>query len=244
MKFKDRTALITGGAAGIGRGIAESISKEGASTVIFDVQDADELIERINNNGGRAFFRRVDITDMESVKKTVKEIEKEAGVIDILINNAGITRDNLLLRMNESDWDNVIDVNLKGTFNCTKTVLRGMLKKRWGRIISISSIIGIMGNAGQSNYAASKAGIIGFTKSIAREAASRGITVNAIAPGFIKTHMTEELSDEVSQEYLSNIPAGRFGEIEDIANLVNFLISEEASYITGQVIQVDGGLLT
>jgi 3-oxoacyl-[acyl-carrier protein] reductase len=160
------------------------------------------------------------------------------------VNNAGINRDTHLMRMDEEDWDSVIEVNLKGTFNCTKAVLRGMIKQRWGRIISISSIIGIMGNAGQANYAASKAGIIGFTKSLAREVASRNITVNAVAPGFIKTDMTDSLSKEIKEKYLANIPAGKFGDVSDIAALVAFLTSEDAKYITGQVIQVDGGLLT
>ena len=173
------------------------------------------------------------------VNKVIDKFKK----IDILINNAGITRDGLLLRMKESDWDSVISVNLKGTFNCTKAVIKGMLKQHSGRIVNVASIIGVMGNAGQANYAASKAGIIGFTKSVAKEVASRNITVNAIAPGFIETKMTEVLSDDVKKAMLNQIPLNRFGKPEDVANLVLFLVSDDASYITGQVIKIDGGML-
>ena len=242
--MNNKVALITGGGAGIGKGITLKLASEGIDCVIFDVQDASALAEEAKKSGVKASFMKVDVTDLKSVTSAVSEVSSSFGNIDILINNAGITRDNFLLRMKEEDWDKVMQINLKGVFNCTKAVIRGMMSAHWGRIVSISSVVGIMGNAGQANYAASKAGIIGFTKSIAREVGSRYITANAIAPGFIKTEMTESLPKQVKEDYLSKIPLGRFGEIEDVCNLVDFLISDEASYITGQVIQVDGGLLT
>ncbi len=239
-----KVALITGGAAGIGKGITLKLASSGINCVIFDIQDASVVAKEAKKLGVDSTFIKVDVTDSQAVVSAVKEVSSSLGDINILINNAGITRDNLLMRMKEEDWDKVIQINLKGVFNCTKAVIRGMMSSRWGRIISISSVVGIMGNAGQANYAASKAGIIGFTKSIAREAGSRNITANAIAPGFIKTEMTDKLPEEVKKDYLSRIPLGKFGEVEDVCNLVNFLVSEEASYISGQVIQVDGGLLT
>lgn len=240
----DKIALVTGGASGIGKNIALKMASEGIDCVIFDIKEGSEVVKEIEDRGVRGIYKKVDISNMSEVNSTLKEISKQIGNVNILVNNAGITRDTLLIRMNEEDWDSVIKVNLKGTFNCTKSVLRGMMKQRWGRIVSISSVIGIMGNAGQSNYAASKAGILGFTRSIAREVASRNITVNAVAPGFIMTEMTDSLPDEVKDEYLDGIPMGRFGTVEDVANLVGFLVSEEAGYITGQVVQVNGGLLT
>jgi 3-oxoacyl-[acyl-carrier protein] reductase len=242
--MNNKVALITGGGAGIGKGITLKLASEGVDCVIFDIQDASGVVEEAKNLGAKASFIKVDVTDFKNVTSAVSEVSSSFGNINILINNAGITRDNLLMRMKEEDWDKVIQINLKGVFNCTKAVIRGMMSTHWGRIISISSVVGIMGNAGQTNYAASKAGIIGFTKSIAREVGSRNITANAIAPGFIKTEMTDSLPEQRKKDYLSRIPLGRFGEIKDVCNLVNFLISDEASYITGQVIQVDGGLLT
>lgn len=240
----NKIAMITGGSSGIGRGLALKLAKQGIDCVIFDIKSGDDVIKEIESIGRKGIFKEINVTDYKTIISAVEEIEENFGNINILVNNAGINRDTLLMRMDEEDWDSVIEVNLKGTFNCTKAVLRGMIKQRWGRIISISSIIGIMGNAGQANYAASKAGIIGFTKSLAREVASRNITVNAVAPGFIKTDMTDSLSKEIKEKYLANIPAGKFGEVSDIAALVAFLTSEDAKYITGQVIQVDGGLLT
>jgi 3-oxoacyl-[acyl-carrier protein] reductase len=239
-----KVALITGGAAGIGKGITLKLASQGINCAIFDIQDASGVAEEAKSSGVHSSFIKVDVTNSKAVISAAKEVSSSLGDINILVNNAGITRDNLLMRMKEEDWDKVIQINLKGVFNCTKAVVRGMMSSRWGRIISISSVVGIMGNAGQSNYAASKAGIIGFTKSIAREVGSRNITANAIAPGFIKTEMTDKLPEAVKENYLSKIPLGKFGEVEDVCNLVNFLVSDEASYISGQVIQVDGGLLT
>jgi len=246
MRLRDRVAIITGGARGIGKTIALKYAEEGANIVIFDLlrDEGDKTIKEIEDKGRKAIFYPVDITNFEKVKETVKDVEKKFNKIDILVNNAGITRDMLLLRMEEDDFDTVIKVNLKGTFVCTKAVIKVMMKKRYGRIINMSSVVGIMGNAGQVNYAASKAGIIGLTKSVAKEVGKRNITVNAIAPGFIETPMTEKLSDEVKKAYFNAIPLARFGKTEDVANLALFLASDEASYITGQVIQVDGGLLT
>ncbi|HDI83869.1 MAG TPA: 3-oxoacyl-[acyl-carrier-protein] reductase [candidate division WOR-3 bacterium] len=242
--LEGRVSIITGGARGIGKAIAMELADAGSDIVIFDVLDEGvDTAREIEKKGRKAGFYKVDITDLDAVNSVVEKVLKEFGRIDILVNNAGITRDTLLMRMEESDFDLVIKVNLKGTFNCTKAVLKPMMKARWGRIINISSIIGLMGNAGQANYAASKAGIIGFTKSVAKELGKRNITVNAIAPGFIRTPMTEKLSDEVKESYFKLIPLGRFGEPEDVAKVVRFLASDDAGYITGQVIQVDGGLL-
>ncbi len=242
--LEGRVSIITGGARGIGKAIAMELADAGSDIVIFDVLDEGvDTAREIEKKGRKAGFYKVDITDLDAVNSVVEKVLEEFGRIDILVNNAGITRDTLLMRMEESDFDLVIKVNLKGTFNCTKAVLKPMMKARWGRIINISSIIGLMGNAGQANYAASKAGIIGFTKSVAKELGKRNITVNAIAPGFIRTPMTEQLSDEVKESYFKLIPLGRFGEPEDVAKVVRFLASDDAGYITGQVIQVDGGLL-
>ena len=242
--LEGRVSIITGGARGIGKAIAMELADAGSDIVIFDVLDEGvDTAREIEKKGRKAGFYKVDITDLDAVNSVVEKVLEEFGRIDILVNNAGITRDTLLMRMEESDFDLVVKVNLKGTFNCTKAVLKPMMKARWGRIINISSIIGLMGNVGQANYAASKAGIIGFTKSVAKELGKRNITVNAVAPGFIRTPMTERLSDEVKEGYFKLIPLGRFGEPEDVAKVVRFLASDDAGYITGQVIQVDGGLL-
>jgi len=242
--LEGRVSIVTGGARGIGKAIAMELADAGSDIVIFDVLDEGvDTAREIEKKGRKAGFYKVDITDLDAVNSVVEKVLEEFGRIDILVNNAGITRDTLLMRMEESDFDLVVKVNLKGTFNCTKAVLKPMMKARWGRIINISSIIGLMGNVGQANYAASKAGIIGFTKSVAKELGKRNITVNAVAPGFIRTPITERLSDEVKEGYFKLIPLGRFGEPEDVAKVVRFLASDDAGYITGQVIQVDGGLL-
>lgn len=240
-----RVAFITGASRGIGRAIALTLSKAGTDIAGIDL-NLDELksaMKMIEDDTGRkAIAVQADVADPASVAKGVEEAIKVLGRIDILVNNAGITRDNILLRMKDEEWDRVIKINLTGTFNCTKAVIKGMVKNRSGRIISIASVVGAMGNVGQANYAASKAGIIGFTKSIAREYANRGITANAIAPGFIETHMTKALSEEARDALIKQIPMGRLGMPEDVAHVVEFLASDEAVYITGQVIHVNGGM--
>jgi 3-oxoacyl-[acyl-carrier protein] reductase len=242
--LKGRNALITGGGRGIGAAIAKDLAKEGADIIITDINEesAVKTLDEISEIGAKAYFFPMNVADMSSVEDSVKRIQSDAGKIDILINNAGITRDTLLIRMKEQDWDFVLDVNLKGVFNCTKAIVPIMMKSRWGRIVNISSVVGCMGNKGQANYSASKAGMIGFTKSCAHEFASRNITVNAIAPGFIMSDMTRVLTEEVQENFLSAIPIKRFGTIEEVANLVSFLSSEKAAYITGQVIGINGGM--
>jgi len=244
MTLKDKVALITGSGRGIGKEIGTTFAKKGAKIVICDIDEAmaSAAAKEIASLGAETASFKVDVTNLASVDEMVNKILDKFKRIDILVNNAGITKDNLLLRMKEADWDAVLSVNLKGVFNCTKVVSRVMLKQQQGKIINIASIIGIMGNPGQANYAASKAGIIGFTKSIAKELASRNINVNAVAPGYIQTEMTEKLSDEVKQKMLSLIPINKMGAPKDVAGACLFLASSDSDYITGQTIVVDGGL--
>ena len=246
MNLEGKKALITGASRGLGRAIALKLADLGADIVINDIGNEDGakvLIKEIESKGRKAVFVKADISDFEQAKSLVDRSLEEFEIIDIVVNNAGITRDNLLLRMTEEDFDSVIDVNLKGVFNITKSILRPILKTRNASIINISSIVGISGNAGQANYSASKAGVIGFTKSLAKEIAKKNVRVNAVAPGFIETDMTEKLSDEIIEKYKSSIPLGRLGNVEDVANAVAFLASDSSSYITGQVIVVDGGMI-
>lgn len=245
MSLKDKIALVTGGTRGIGREIALELAKKGANVAITYTSNKEKalaVVNEIKQNGVNTIAVKANVANSEEVTNMVKSIEEQLGTIDILVNNAGITKDNLLIRMNEEEWDSVLDVNLKGVFLCTKAVARSMMKKRYGKIINISSVVGVNGNIGQGNYSASKAGVIGFTKSIAKELATRGIRVNAIAPGFIETDMTKVLKDEIKNEMLNNIPLKTFGKPRDIANLVLFLASEDSDYITGEIIKVDGGI--
>ena len=244
-RFENKIVLVTGAGRGIGASIAKRFASEGAEVIVnYSGNDeaAQKTVDEITATGGQAQKYKCSVNDSESVKVMIDEIIKEFGRIDILVNNAGITKDGLMLRMTDEDFDRVIDVNLKGTFNCTKYVSKYMLKQKSGKIINISSVVGLSGNAGQVNYSASKAGIIGITKSAAKELSSRGITVNAVAPGYVDTDMTKVLSDNIRNEILKNIPLQRMGNVEDISNCVAFLASEDSSYITGQVISVDGGM--
>lgn len=239
-------AVVTGGTRGIGKQIALDLAKKGYDIALnyrSENIDLENLKQQIKEIGVNLYTYKCDVTDFEKCEEFVKGIVAEFGKIDVLVNNAGITKDGLLMRMKKQDFKDVIDVNLMGTFNLTRNVIPYMIKAKKGRIINISSVVGISGNAGQTNYSASKAGIIGFTKSLAKEVASRNITVNAVAPGFIETQMTDVLKDEVKDEILKQIPQKRFGTTEDVANVVKFLVSDESSYITGQVINVDGGML-
>jgi 3-oxoacyl-[acyl-carrier protein] reductase len=242
MIMDSRVALVTGGASGIGAAIAKKFSSEGADVCLCDI-DSDTGRKTCQDIGERAHFYDMDIGDEDVVHATIEKIVQDYSKIDILVNNAGITSDKLLLRMTKEDWERVITTNLTGTFLVTRGVIKHMVKQRYGRIVNIASVIGLIGNAGQANYAASKAGIIGFTKSCAKELAARNITVNAIAPGFIETRMTAVLPDEVKENYLKLIPMKRFGNPDDVADLALFLSTHQSSYITGQIICLDGGMV-
>ena len=246
MLLENQIVLVTGGSRGIGKAAALACAREGAHIIINyagNVKAAEETVKEISDLGQKCLAVQADISKLADVERLIEEATAEFGKIDILVNNAGITRDGLLMRMKEEDWDAVIETNLKGIFLCTKAVIRGMMKQRSGRIINMTSVVGVMGNAGQANYAAAKAGVIGFTKSTAKELASRGITVNAIAPGFIHSDMTFVLPENVKEEMVKAIPIGRMGEAEEVADAVVFLASNSARYITGQVIHVDGGMV-
>ncbi|NLY84836.1 MAG: 3-oxoacyl-[acyl-carrier-protein] reductase [Tissierellia bacterium] len=245
MDLANKVALITGGSRGIGKEIALELARNGANVAITFVSNevkAQEVIDEIGTLGIKAIAIKADVSKEEEVQQMIKKVEEEFESVDILVNNAGVTKDNLLIRMKEEEWDQVMNVNLKGTFLCTKAVSRMMMKKRYGKIINITSVVGITGNVGQGNYSASKAGVIGFTKSMARELASRGIRVNAVAPGFIETDMTDVLKEDIKEAMLKSIPLGNFGKPKDIANAVAFLASPKSDYITGQVINVNGGM--
>ena len=245
MPLKGQTAVVTGGARGIGKEISLALARDGANIVIADLiaEQSEETAEEIKKLDCKALIQKVDVSKMADVENMVQNTINEFKTLDILINNAGVTRDTLMVRMKEEDWDFVLKVNLTGTFNCSKAAAKYMMKQRKGRIVNIASIVGVMGNAGQANYSASKAGIIGLTKTSARELASRNITVNAVAPGFIDTEMTRSLNENIKQQLKEQIPVGKLGRPEDIANCIKFLVSDDASYITGQVIHVNGGML-
>lgn len=246
MQLKGKNAIVTGGSRGIGRAIALALAKCGANVAVNYTSNqaaAEEVVKEIEALGVGAMAIKADVSKGEEVENLVKEVLNQFGSIDILINNAGITRDNLIIRMTEKDFEEVIDTNLKGAFNCTKWVSKVMIKQKSGKIINVSSVVGIIGNAGQSNYAAAKAGLIGFTKSMAKELSKRGITVNAVAPGYIETEMTASLPEKAKEEFINNIPLGRTGKPQDVANTILFLASEYSDYITGQVIHIDGGMV-
>ncbi|MBM9604244.1 3-oxoacyl-[acyl-carrier-protein] reductase [Desulfopila inferna] len=245
MTLQGKIALVTGGSRGIGRAVCIRLAAAGAKVYINYVSRpdaAEETRSMIEKAGGTAEIIAFDVADGEQVQSSVKEIISAAGSLDILVNNAGITRDGLVARMKEADWDAVLTTNLKGAFHCSKAASRTMIKKRWGRIINITSVVGSTGNAGQTNYAAAKAGLVGLAKSLAREYASRGITVNCVAPGYIETEMTEALGDDVKEKIKSEIPMGTLGSVEDVASAVAYLAGEDTGYITGQTIHVNGGM--
>jgi 3-oxoacyl-[acyl-carrier protein] reductase len=244
MLFEGKVSIVTGASQGIGEAIAEELAREGAHVALVDIQQEklEALAARFRAAGWKASARIADVTRLERVVAVVEEILRDLGRIDHLVNNAGITRDNLLLRMKEEEWDAVIGVNLKGSWNFAKAVIRPMVAARGGRIVNIASVVGLVGNPGQANYAASKAGVMGFSRALAREVASRGITVNCVAPGYIASAMTEGLPEAVKKAFMDNIPLKRFGLPKEVASAVKFLLSDEAAYITGQVINVNGGL--
>lgn len=244
MGLENKVAIITGAARGIGKTIAQRLAQDGATIVICDLMDEiSDTAEELRSEGAKVLPLKVNVTDLEAVESMVETAIEKLGKVDILVNNAGITRDALIVRMKESDWDAVLTVNLKGAFICTKAVARSMMKQRSGKIVNIASVVGVMGNAGQANYSASKAGMIGLTKSSAKEMGRRGITVNAVAPGFIVSKMTESLPEAEKKKMLEAVPLGEMGTQEDVANAVAFLVSESARYITGQVLKIDGGMV-
>ena len=245
-RFEGKSAIVTGASRGIGREIALNLASEGARVAVNfsgSKDKAEEVVKMIIEMGGEAFAVQADVSNADSVKNMVDTTLEQFGSIDILVNNAGITKDNLLMRMKEEEWDDVININLKGVFLCTKGVTRQMMRQRAGKIVNVASIVGVSGNPGQANYVAAKAGVIGFTKTAAKELSSRNINVNAVAPGFISTDMTDTLSDDLKEQLLANIPLGKLGSPKDVAKTVLFLLSDDAAYITGQTIHVDGGMV-
>lgn len=246
MLLKDKIALVTGGGQGIGKAISMRLAKEGAHIAVSDInlEIAEATAKEIEKLGVKSAAFSCNVADAKQADEAVNKVIDNFGRVDILVNNAGVTRDTLLMRMKEEDWDLVLNVNLKGTFNCTKSMVRPMMKQQSGVIVNVASVIGLIGNAGQGNYAASKAGVIGFTKSVAKEVASRNIRVNAVAPGFIATAMTDKLPEDVKKKMLENIPLGRFGEPEDVADVILFLASDLSKYVTGTVVNISGGLVT